>query len=221
MAFTFPLSQISRPNLPHSLHGTCPLCLLDFVLVILSSRNSLATCFPKRLLFILQTSTHVPNHLEKLPWPPPFHLFITLFIYLIYLLLHSFNCLGRIHYMPDMVPDMWCKASIVSDLIVSGWVVDRDAYWSCFINKCRIIDCNGFPCSSVGEESACSAGDPGLTPGLGRSPGGRHGNPLQYSCLENPWTEEPGGLPFIGLQRVGHNGSDLAISTELFKILAG
>ena len=28
--------------------------------------------------------------------------------------------------------------------------------------------------------------DPGLTPGLGRSPGGRHGNPLQYSCLENP-----------------------------------
>ena len=52
--------------------------------------------------------------------------------------------------------------------------------------------------------------DAGLTPGLGRSPGGRHGNPLQYSCLENPWTEEPGGLPFIGLQRVGHNGSDLA-----------
>ena len=47
--------------------------------------------------------------------------------------------------------------------------------------------------------------DAGLTPGLGRSPGGRHGNPLQYSCLENPWTEEPGGLPFIGLQRVGHN----------------
>ena len=32
----------------------------------------------------------------------------------------------------------------------------------------------------------CSAGDPGLIPGLGRSPGGGHGNPLQYSCLENP-----------------------------------
>ena len=30
--------------------------------------------------------------------------------------------------------------------------------------------------------------------GLGRSPGGGHGNPLQYSCLENPWTEEPSGL---------------------------
>ena len=30
----------------------------------------------------------------------------------------------------------------------------------------------------------------GLNPGLERSPGGEHGNPLQYSCLENPWTEE-------------------------------
>ena len=39
--------------------------------------------------------------------------------------------------------------------------------------------------SSVGEESACNAGDPGLTPGLGRFPGGGNGNPLQYSCLEN------------------------------------
>ena len=40
--------------------------------------------------------------------------------------------------------------------------------------------------SSDGKDSACSAGDLGLIPGLGRSPGGGHGNPLQYSCLENP-----------------------------------
>ena len=39
-----------------------------------------------------------------------------------------------------------------------------------------------FPGSSDGKESACSAGDPGSIPGLGRSPGG---NPLQYTCLEN------------------------------------
>ena len=32
----------------------------------------------------------------------------------------------------------------------------------------------------------CNAGDPGLVPGLGRYPGGENGNPLQYSCLENP-----------------------------------
>ena len=44
----------------------------------------------------------------------------------------------------------------------------------------------GFPYSSVGKESACNAGDPGSIPGLGRSPGEGTGNPLQYSCLENP-----------------------------------
>ena len=35
-------------------------------------------------------------------------------------------------------------------------------------------------------DSACNAGDLGSIPGLGKSPGGGHGNPLQYSCLENP-----------------------------------
>ena len=44
----------------------------------------------------------------------------------------------------------------------------------------------GFPGGSGGNESACNAGDLGTVPGLGRSPGGGHGNPLQYSGLENP-----------------------------------
>ena len=44
----------------------------------------------------------------------------------------------------------------------------------------------GFPADSDGKESACNAGDLALIPELGRSPGGGHGNPLQYSCLENP-----------------------------------
>ena len=43
-----------------------------------------------------------------------------------------------------------------------------------------------FPRGSDGKESACNSRDLGSIPGLGRSPGGRHGNPLQYSCLENP-----------------------------------
>ena len=43
-----------------------------------------------------------------------------------------------------------------------------------------------FPGGASGKESACNAGDPGLTPGLGRSPGEGNSNPLQYSCLENP-----------------------------------
>ena len=43
----------------------------------------------------------------------------------------------------------------------------------------------GFPGGSDGKESTCSAGDPGLIPGLGRSHGQGNGYPLQYSCLEN------------------------------------
>ena len=43
----------------------------------------------------------------------------------------------------------------------------------------------GFPDSSVGKESACNAGDPGLIPGSGRSPGEGKGYPLQYFGLEN------------------------------------
>ena len=43
----------------------------------------------------------------------------------------------------------------------------------------------GFPCGSAGKESACSAGDLGSIPGLGRSPGEGKGYPLQYSGLEN------------------------------------
>ena len=55
------------------------------------------------------------------------------------------------------------------------------------------------PCSSVGKESACSAGDAGSTPGWGRSPGEGNGNPLQYPCLEN-LMEEAGGLQSMGSQ---------------------
>ena len=44
----------------------------------------------------------------------------------------------------------------------------------------------GFPCDSDGKESACNAGYPGSISGSGRPPGEGNGNPLQYSCLENP-----------------------------------
>ena len=47
--------------------------------------------------------------------------------------------------------------------------------------------------------------DVGSIHGSGRSPGGGHDNALQYSCLENPMKEEPGGLQFMGLQRFRHN----------------
>ena len=53
-------------------------------------------------------------------------------------------------------------------------------------NSCVFVIYMGFPGGSDSKESACDAGDLGLIPGLGRSPGGGHGHPLQYSCLENP-----------------------------------
>ena len=43
-----------------------------------------------------------------------------------------------------------------------------------------------FPGGSDGKASAYNVGDPGLIPGSGRPPGEENGNPLQYSCLENP-----------------------------------
>ena len=53
------------------------------------------------------------------------------------------------------------------------------------IRKCELGQTD-FPGDSDCKESACNAGDLGSIPGLGRSPGGGHGNSLQYPCLENP-----------------------------------
>ena len=50
----------------------------------------------------------------------------------------------------------------------------------------ELKDQSGFPGGSGGKVSACNAGNPGLIPGSGKAPGEGNGNPLQYSCLENP-----------------------------------
>ena len=63
----------------------------------------------------------------------------------------------------------------------------------------------GFLHSSVGKESACNAGDPVLIPGLGRSPGEGNGNPLQYSCLENPMDRGAWRATVHGVTRVGQD----------------
>ena len=51
---------------------------------------------------------------------------------------------------------------------------------------CSPMRQHGFPQWLSGKEFACNVGDLVSIPGLGRSPGGEHSNPLQYSCLENP-----------------------------------
>ena len=75
----------------------------------------------------------------------------------------------------------------------------------------------GFPRGSHGKESAYNAGDPGSIPRLGRSPGEGNGNSLSILAWRIPWTEDPGGLQPIGLQRVGQ---DRATNTFTFLLLA-
>ena len=60
----------------------------------------------------------------------------------------------------------------------------------------------GFPGGSVDKESAYNAGDPGSIPGSRRSPGEGHGNPLQYSCLENPMDRGAWQATVYGVARV-------------------
>ena len=62
----------------------------------------------------------------------------------------------------------------------------ESSYVGDFLYYSRLHLPRGLPGGSAGKESACHARDQGLIPVLGRSPGGGHGNPLQYSCLENP-----------------------------------
>ena len=63
------------------------------------------------------------------------------------------------------------------------------------------------PGDSMVKSPPANAEDGSSIPGLGGFPGEENGNPLQYSCLENPWTEEPGGLQSMGSQRAGHNSA--------------
>ena len=63
----------------------------------------------------------------------------------------------------------------------------------------------GFPLNSVGKESACNTGDLGSIPGSGRSPREGNGNPLQYSCLENPMDRGAWWATVHVVARVGHN----------------
>ena len=63
-----------------------------------------------------------------------------------------------------------------------------------------------FPGGSDDKESTCNAGDLDSIPGLGRSPEGGHGNPLKYSCLENPHGQRSlVGLQSMGSQRIRHD----------------
>ena len=65
-----------------------------------------------------------------------------------------------------------------------------------------------FPGSSVSRESACSAGDPGLIPGSGRSTGEGNSKPLQYPCLEIPMNRGAWGAAVHGIEKSQIQPSD-------------
>ena len=110
--------------------------------------------------------------------------FLSFDLWTIFLFLLIFNFAGSITKVELMsVPLIWLALQC------------QDA-WNTLSLKHDGSDC---------KESACNAGDLGLIPGSGGVPGEGNGNPLQYSCLENPWTEDPGGLQSMGSQRVRHS----------------
>ena len=86
--------------------------------------------------------------------------------------------------------------------VISGKVTGRNTW--------QIM--NGFPGGSEVEESACNAGDLGSIPGSGRSPGEGNGNPLQYSCLENPMD---GGACRAAVHGVAKSRTQLSDFTSL------
>ena len=71
----------------------------------------------------------------------------------------------------------------------------------------------GFLGGTVVKNPPANAEDVGSIPGSGKFPGGGNGNPLQYSCLKTPWTEEPGRLQSMWLQRVRHNSATDHVTT--------
>ena len=80
----------------------------------------------------------------------------------------------------------------------------------------------GFPGGAMVKSphtSAADLRDKHSTPGLARSPGGENGNPLQYSCLANFMTEEPGGLQSTGSKSVGHDWAHIHTNTHTHTLI--
>ena len=99
----------------------------------------------------------------------------------------------------------WAWISVLSPSPLGGGMNEelaRDRFSNPFSEMTWIKIVQG---SSAGKESTCNVEDQGSIPGTGRSPGGGHGNPLQYSCLENPHEQRS----LEGYSPWGHRKSDM------------
>ena len=115
---------------------------------------------------------------------------------------HALLLLGRERYMSP--PTHWppfSPSSIAGSFPLRAFALVNPSAWQ------------GFSGGSEGQESAGNVGDLGSISGLGRSPGGGHGNPFQYSCLENTH-----GQSLVGYSPWGHKESD---TTEWLSTLLG
>ena len=109
------------------------------------------------------------------------------------------DCILEKYWHHQVIPEKGLDGMIV--LLWSGIVSCNLQYQVYLVNLCRAMDLVGFPDASEGEESAYNAGDQGLIPGLGRSPGER--NPIHSSILawRILWTEEPDRLWCMGVAK--------------------
>ena len=130
-------------------------------------------CYGSFRLLALQISSQVPS-LSSF-WDP-YNANVSAFnvvpevSWTVFISLHSFS--------------IFCSVAVISTLLSSRSFICASALVIGLL--ILLVYYTGFPCSSVSKESACKAGDLGLIPGLGRSPGEGNGNPHQHSCLENP-----------------------------------
>ena len=170
-------SQVWPPDRSVSL---APLCFTDYLPVSLTSLPCSSTSF----LCSLSTCPHhlLPQDLDLSL--PLFHLstLSTAYDPVMYLQSPPNNwCLPIllwvhvVSYLSTSSPQDWTQVSCIAGRFFTIWAT-REA------NATKM----GFPGGSDNKESACNVGDLDSIPGLGRSPGGGYGNPLYYSCLENP-----------------------------------
>ena len=104
--------------------------------------------------------------------------------------------------------EIWLLQSHTFGVDIFSWLTDPSSVYPFIPGSSPCFEVHftlywGFPGDAVVKNPPANAGDMGLTPEWGRDPREGNGNPLQYSCLENPM-EEAGGLQSMGLKRVGH-----------------
>ena len=170
-------SPISSPPDPRSLSA----CVISICPSIPPSPSSLLGISMPPFLFALTLKAPA-----SLPWVPPLSFFSSGSLWSC---LYWFFCLSW-----SLLPSL---SFSLSESLFLFW------FWSLSLSLC-VYKHMGFPSGSDGKDSACKAGDPGSIPGLGRSPGERNGNPLQYSCLENSM-DRGAWLQSMGSQRVRHD----------------